>query len=250
MSTRSSARKSDIREKRRKRQQQERRQTVLIVGGIVLVILVVVVGVTLYNNLKPAAPVGDFKQITPIARPQVNGLSMGDPNAPVKVDAWEDFQCPSCQNYSELVEPQVVDAYVKTGKVFYTFHNYPFIDTNSATKESHQAANAAMCASEQGRFWDYHDILFANWQGENKGDLADNRLTAFAQSLGLDMTKFNTCFKANKYSSQIEADFTRGQQMGVTGTPSVFVNNVIVTPGYIPQFSDMQKAIDAALAGK
>ncbi len=247
---RSRARRTDMKEKRRQRQRQERRNLILIGGGIVLVILAIVISPTIISALTPPVPVTDIKQITPVVRPQENGLSMGDPNAPVKIDSWEDFQCPSCQNYTETVEPQVVDTYVKTGKVFYTFHQFPFIDANAATKESHQAANASMCASEQGRFWDFRDIVFLNWQGENQGFLADNRLTAFAQSIGLDMTKFNACFKANKYASQIQADYAKGQSMGVTGTPSVFVNGQILTPGLIPQFTDVQKAVDAALAGK
>ena len=248
--SRSNTRKATIKERRRQRQREERRNMLLIGGGVILVILAIIIVPTIYKALTPAAPVGDFKRITPVAYPNENGTSLGDPNAPVKIDTWEDFQCPSCQQYSDNVEPQVIEAYVKTGKVYYTFHQYPFIDTNTTTKESHQAANASMCAAEQGLFWNYRNILFANWQGENQGYLADNRLVAFADSLGLDMTKFNACFKANKYSSQIEADFTRGQQMGVQGTPSVFVNGIIVTPGYIPQFKDIQAAVDAALAGK
>ena len=250
MSSRSSARRADMKERRRQRQRQERRNWLLIVGGVLLVILAIIIIPTVYKSLTPPAPVGDFKQITPVARPQENGTSMGDPNAPVKIDSWEDFQCPACQQFTETVEPQVVDTYIKTGKVFYTFHQYPFIDTNSVAKESHQAANASMCAAEQNRFWDFRDIVFANWQGENQGYLSDPRLTAFAQSIGLDMTKFNSCFKANKYSSQIQADYDKGQQMGVSGTPSVFVNGVLLKPGFIPTFADVQQAVDKALAGK
>jgi len=248
--SRSTSRRTAVKDRRRQRQQQERRNMLLIGGGVVLVILAIIIIPTIYKALVPPPPVGDFKQITPEARPNENGTSMGDPNAPVKLDSWEDFQCPSCQQFTETVEPQILEAYIKTGKVYYTFHQYPFIDTNSVTKESHQAANASMCAAEQNRFWDYRDIVFANWQGENQGYLADNRLVAFAQSIGLDMTKFNACFKANKYSAQIQADFTKGQQMGVQGTPSVFVNGKILTPGYIPQFKDVQTAVEAALAGK
>ena len=248
--TRSSGKRAGLKERRRQRQQQERRNMLLIGGGVVLVILAIIILPTIYKSLIPAAQVGDFKQITPVVRPQENGTSMGDPNAPVKIDSWEDFQCPACQQYTESVEPQILETYIKTGKVYYSFHHYPFIDTNSTTKESHQAANASMCASEQGRFWDYRDIIFANWQGENQGYLADKRLTAFAQSLGLDMTKFNACFKANKYSNQIEADFAKGQSMGVTGTPSVLVNGVMLRPGFIPSFEDVKQAVDKALTGK
>ena len=143
---------------------------------------------------------------------------------------------------------------VASGQVNYVFHNFPFIDRGtwtSAQKESHQAANAAMCASAQGRFWDYHDILFANWTGENVGDFNDNRLVAYAQALKLDMTSFITCFKANTFQTQIDADLADGNSMNVTGTPSIFVNNKEVTPGSVPTYQQIQQAVaQAATAAK
>jgi protein-disulfide isomerase len=102
---------------------------------------------------------------------------------------------------------------------------------------------------EQGHFWDYHDILFANQSGENQGSFNDKRLQAFAESLGLDMTAFNKCFNANTYSTQIQDDFQIGQNYGVTGTPTVFLNGTLVTPGQVPTYDQLKAAIDAALAG-
>lgn len=190
-------------------------------------------------------------QITPMVfNTRVDGQHLGDPDAPVKVDVWEDFQCPSCKRYSQQVESQVITNYVETGKVYYTFHFYPFIDGGDSTGESHQSANAAMCASEQGRFWDYHAILFANWSGENEGSFSNARLVAFAESLGLDMNTFNTCFQAGRYADRINQDYIDGQAAGVTGTPSVFVDGQIVTPGYIPSYDQVAAAIETALAGK
>jgi protein-disulfide isomerase len=79
----------------------------------------------------------------------------------------------------------------------FNFQQFPFLDSQSIAKESHQAANASMCAFELGRFWDYHDMLFAN-QGEveNGGSFNDKRLQAFAESIGLDMNTFDDCFSA------------------------------------------------------
>jgi protein-disulfide isomerase len=141
----------------------------------------------------------------------------------------------------------VTQNYVATGKARYVFRQYPFLDTNSATKESHQAANASMCANEQGRFWDYHDILFVNQNGENVGAFSDKRLVAFGETIGLDMNKFNECFKANRYKDQIEKDKADGEKAGVQGTPSVFVNGQIIRPGFVPTYQDISTAIDAAL---
>jgi len=105
-----------------------------------------------------------------------------------------------------------------------------------------------MCAADQNRFWDYHDILFANWNGENQNAFSDKRLVAFAEALGLDMKAFNSCFQADTYRDEIESDLAAGRMKGVQGTPSVFVNGEILTPGYVPSFDEISQAVDAALA--
>ncbi len=236
-----------IKAQRTKKKRQQRRNTILWVGGFIVLVILILISPTIYNSLKPA---GSFVQITPVVRPMESGKTIGNPNAKVKILVYEDFQCPSCEKYTTEVEPQILQStYITDGQVYYEFMNYPFIDTNSITKESHQAANAAMCALEQGRFWDYHDILFANQAAENSGAFSDKRLQAFAQSLGLDMTKFNKCFSADTYSSQIEADYQSGVAAGVNSTPSVLLNGKDITPGTIPTYDQIKAAIDAALAG-
>ena len=234
---------------KQKRAQRERRQRVFFVVAGVIVVLIIL-GFAVYPQIKAAnTPVGAIVQITPNPRPQASGTAAGNPNAKVRIDVWEDFQCPVCREYTQTIEPQLMQHEVASGQVYYVFHMFPFIDQanwDSANKESHQAANAAMCASAQGQFWNYHDILFANWTGENAGDFTDARLLAFAQSLKLDMTAFNTCFKNNSFRSQIDADYNKGISMGVNGTPSIFVNNKEVTPGSVPTYQQIQQAIQAA----
>jgi len=185
--------------------------------------------------------------VEPSLRPLVDGTAMGDPNALVRIDVFEDFQCPACRTYSEEIETRITETYVATGQVYYVFHQYPFIDRASVNKESQQAANASMCAAEQGLFWEYHDILFANWNGENAGAFNDKRLVAFAETLDMDMDLFNNCFEEDRYRDEIQTDFELGTEMGVSGTPSVFVNGQHITPGFVPGFEDLQQAIEAAL---
>jgi protein-disulfide isomerase len=228
---------------RAKRQRQARMQRFGVIGIIVVGALLVAVAL-IYPNFKS---IGEIVTVEPILRPSVNGTAMGDPNAPVKIDVFEDFQCPACLTYSEEVETRIAETYVATGKVYYVFHQYPFIDRNSANKESQQAANASMCASEQGFFWEYHDLLFANWNGENVGAFSDKRLVAFAETLELDMDLFNTCFEENRYRDEISADFELGTEMGVSGTPSVFVDGELITPGFVPGFEDIQRAVEEAI---
>ncbi|HUI88024.1 MAG TPA: thioredoxin domain-containing protein [Anaerolineales bacterium] len=195
---------------------------------------------------------GTVTQVTPSSHSApVNKTSLGNADAKVKMDVWEDFQCSACVFYTRNLEAQILQTYVDTGKVFYTFHFYPFIDGGQG--ESHDAANAAMCAAAQNRFWDYHDTLFANWQGENMGSFTRPRLTTFAQNIGLDMTAFNPCFQANTYSAHIQQDAEAGAKLGVPPTPGIFVNGkaVISSAGkdYIPSFDDISRAIETALAG-
>jgi len=230
-----------LREQRLKRQRQQRMVAILAVsvGAVVIAALLIIPSLT---------PVGEIAQITPFDRPMVEGTAMGSTDAPVLIEVWEDFQCPACRRFSDEVEPQIIQNYIATGKVRYVFRHYPFLDDRVVSKESDQAANASMCASEQGRFWDYHDILFANWNSENAGAFSNKRLVAYAETLSLDMDSFNTCFKANRYQEQIEADLAAGNQAGVTGTPSLFVNGQQISPGLIPSYEDVSEAVEAALA--
>ena len=229
---------------REKRQQRQRQQRLYILLGIVAIALIIA-AILIVPNLLPA---GDIVQITPVSRPMVDGRSLGDPNAPVKIDVYEDFQCPACRTYTSDIESQIVDNYVATGKVYYTFRHFPFLDDNAIRKESDQSANASMCAADQNRFWDYHDILFANWDGENQGAFTDKRLVAFAEAIGLDMNTFNDCFNANQFQTEIEADLTAGRDTGISGTPSVLVNGRIISPGFVPSYEEISQAIEAASA--
>jgi len=228
---------------REKRQRQARMQRLgmiaIVIAGALLIAFALI-----YPNFKS---IGEIVTVEPNPRPMANGTAMGDPNAPVVIDVFEDFQCPACRAYSEEVETRITEMYVATGQVYYVFHQYPFIDSASISKESRLAANASMCAAEQSLFWEYHDILFANWNGENAGAFTDRRLVAFAETLDLDMDRFTTCFEDNAYRDEIQADFDLGTEMGVTGTPSVFVDGEHITPGFAPSFADIQQAVEAAL---
>ena len=235
--------------KRQARREQIRRKEKrgrLIAISLITIGAIFVAFLIIYPNLKPAAVV---LTAVPQSHPQADKTSLGDPKASVKIDAYEDFQCPACRKYTQETEPLIIEKLVATGKVYYVFHNYPFLDGPGAgsSGESDQAANAAMCASEQDMFWEMHDTIFANWNGEGQGAYADNRLTAFAEKTGLDMTSFNACFKANKYKTEIQADFDGGNKAGVQGTPSVFVNGTFIKPGFIPSYDDVLIAVEAAL---
>jgi protein-disulfide isomerase len=236
-----------VREQRVKRQRQQRLLTIGIVAAVALAVAFFLIAPSIRNAM---TPVGEIIQITPEARASIDGRAIGDVSAPVLVEVWSDFQCPACQSFAQSIEPQVVQNYAATGKIRYEYRHFPFLDDRSSTKESDQAANASMCANEQGKFWEYHDYLFANWDGENQGAFNDKRLVAFAEALGLDTAAFNDCFQENRYKDDIAKDLADGDQAGVQGTPSVFVNETNLKPGFIPSYEEIAQAIDAALAGQ
>lgn len=209
---------------------------VIVVGALLIAIALI------YPNMKPIAEV-----ITPeaVSRSQTDGLTVGDVNSPAKIEVFEDFQCPACVRFTQDIEPLVISQLVETGKAYYVFHNYPFLDRNSTTKESQDSANASLCANEQGKFWEYHDTLFANWNGENEGNLSKDRLIQFASAVELNVDDFTACVNENRYANDVQASFDLGNSMGVSGTPSVFVNGQQIAPGYIPSFEDIAAAVEA-----
>ncbi|MBE0408439.1 MAG: DsbA family protein [Anaerolineales bacterium] len=233
-----------IRERRRKAQKQKRLMLFLIIIGIALLVtaLLIVPNLDIFN------PETEVIQITPIDRPMVDGSSIGDATASVILEVFSDFQCTACREFARSVEPLLIQNHISTGQVLLIYRQYPFLDDRNPGNESKQAANASLCAAEQDRFWDYHDILFANLTGVNVGSFTDRKLIAFAETLGFDMDLFESCFRENRYRSVIDQDIALGRERNVTGTPSVFINGEIVRPGFVPSYQDLQEAINAALA--
>lgn len=241
---------------KREEMRMRRRRRLLLTRLIVLGVLIAVIAAIAIFVVIPSINLARqtrFAQQTAIAAPVtvpplverqlVDGKTLGNPNATVKIDIFEDFQCPNCKNYSENVEPQIVEQYVNTGLVYYEFHHMPFMDDFSGSGESDQPANASMCAAEQGMFWEYHDIVYANWNGENQGAFLDPRLVTFAEKIGLDMEQFNECFERNAYEDVIASDLAQGSSLQVTSVPTIMVNGQRVDA----TFEAIQAAIEAEL---
>jgi protein-disulfide isomerase len=239
--SRTSKRKA-LRLEREKRQKRQRITTLLIIIGVALIVVALLVYPTLKQSL---TPVGEIVKVTPQPRPMASFNSTGDPNAPVKLIEYSDFQCPYCKLFSDQTEKRIVDNYIATGKVYYTY--VPFgPGGNYIGQESKDAAMAAFCAGDQGKFWEYHDILFANQTGENVGDFTEKRLMAMAEALGLDLGKFQSCYKSQQFETQLAQGISEGLKAGIGGTPSFLVNGQKIE-GAQP-YDAFQQAIEAALA--
>jgi len=161
------------------------------------------------------------------------GAVKGPANAPIEIIEFSDFQCPFCQRANPTVD-QVLKTY--GDRVRFVYRHFPLGNHPNARP----AAEAAQCAAEQGKFWEYHDRLFAN-----PSKLGDGDLKQHAAALGLDTSKFNACFAAQKYKAQIDADVQAGQEAGVSGTPAFFVNGRMLS-GAQP-FDAFKRLIDEEL---
>ena len=235
------ARKEELRKK-------ERQQRIITIAAIIVIAAVIIGLIVIPSIQKTVNPAGEFVRITPQAYTTANGTSMGDPNAKVVIDIFEDFQCSACRIYTSDIEPQVISEIAETGKAYYVFHQYPFEDDGSPDlKESDNSALASECGAEQNRFWDYKNLLFAN-QTQVEGQFNDIRLEAFAKSLNLDMEKFNVCYQEKRYQNKLEEGLSLGEQMGVQGTPSIFVNGEKISPGKVPSFDLILEAVEKAKA--
>ncbi len=180
--------------------------------------------------------------LTPTDLADGNVLGAGD--AAVTVEVWADYQCPYCARFSADVEPQIIQAYVATGRVRLVFRDLAFLGD-----ESRWAAVAARLAGQQGKFWPYHDYLFANQLGENVGSFDVARLKEIASRVGLDRSAFDAGMEIEaaralfaEIQSASEADATA---LGVHATPSVVVNGTLLEGN---DWATVKAAIDAALA--
>jgi protein-disulfide isomerase len=164
----------------------------------------------------------------------------GDPNAPVTIVEFGDFQCPFCGRFFAQTEPQIDEQYIQSGKVRFAYFNFAFLGP-----ESKWAAEAAECASDQDKFWEYHDKLYSSQSGENQGAFNKDNLKKFAEELGLDTKAFNECLDSGKHTQLVQDDSSLSSSLGVNSTPTFFINGQAVV-GAQP-YQIFQQTIDGLL---
>lgn len=170
------------------------------------------------------------------------GSVAGSPDAKVVVLDFSDFQCPHCKSWYENIEPRLRAEFVDTGKVRLDYKHFLVI-----SKESEYAANASECAAEQGLFWPYHDLLFAQQGLQGRDTVSPSNLKRLgAQITGLDTGRFNACVDSNKYQELVYRDVQDGNNLGVTATPTIFVNGTKVEASQ--DYNAIKAAIEAALS--
>jgi protein-disulfide isomerase len=209
-----------------------------IVGISAAIVLVVVLAVALSNRptaISVAAP--------DLPAEWMVGTSMGDPNAPVTVQAWEDFVCPACRQWTSTIEPQLLDQYIKTGKVRLEFHQFPL---SIHAPGAEMAAQASLCANDQGAFWPYHNRLFPAQDQGQPGFTIDS-LVRYADELGLDSRALMDCMSSQQYRDAVATSGAEALKLGLNATPSIVVNGQRMTNPFDYE-GEVKTAIENALA--
>ena len=195
---------------------------------------------TYLDILRAQGKVAVYLEVPEVARVSVsgeNGFVRGAKAAPVTIVEFSDFQCPFCKTATATLK-QVLDKY--EGKVKLIFRDYPLASIHPLAPKAHEAAR---CAAEQGKFWEYHDLLF-----ERAPRLSPNELKQYAGTLKLEAAAFATCLDSGKYEADINRDVHDGTGLGITGTPTFYINGRQMV-GAQP-LAAFQKVIDGELARK
>ncbi len=201
------------------------------------------------DNATPSAS----PEASPVAGDSLTGYLVGDPNAPVTLQIYADYQCPHCRNFAATIEPQLIADYVATGKVRIEYLDFTVVGVPSIDAlpddalESVQAAEAAMCAAEQDAYLPYRTALLGGDMQPNSGAFSNDNLVAIADNLGIDTGRFSDCLETGKYEDAIIAFVYQAIDRGVQGTPTFSINGG--EPFFLPQsgYDGLKQMLDDAI---
>ncbi len=210
-----------------------------------VLIVVAVVGASILAYLvsrKPEAPAATPLKIDPATAGPAQGYLIGNPDAPVKIQEFADFECPACGRFATITEPDVRKRIIEPGLANLTYYDFPL----PQHLNSQPASNAAACADDQGKFWPMHDQLFAS-QDQWNTQATDNpkpMFMSYAGRIGLDAKKFESCFDARTHQKRIEANFAEGERHKVNSTPTFVIGNQSYANAM--SYDELKAAVDSA----
>jgi protein-disulfide isomerase len=207
--------------------------------GLVAAVFVLFV---VYQMNRPQDSVRQIDPTQPL--PEAEGYLLGNPNAPVQVIEFADFECPACANFFTLTEPDVKSRLVETGIISYRFIDFPL----PMHANTWHASNAAACANEQGKFWEMHDALF-NTQDQWNGQVTrrpKGKLQELAGQIGLDVGQWESCFDSQKFIPNIQAHEREAVRRGAGQTPTFIIGSRLIA-GSI-SYDKFKAYVDTALA--
>ena len=213
-----------------------------LVVSVVFVVLVIVVAISFSSYQANLLEMHDktkyFERIaSQTASPLVNlengSPPLGSESAPVTIVEFGDYQCEACYHWFHNTRSTLIDNYIETGKAKLVFVDLPFLG-----RDSPKAAQASYCAEDQGKYWEYHTILYTFQDGPPDSGWADrDRLNSFALSLDMNMDEFNECIDSSKYKKRVDANYEEAVKNGANSTPTFII---ISQDGAIEKFAGAQ----------
>jgi len=186
---------------------------------VIPIVVGVFAGYIIVTNTNDAEP-NDDVLLTATKLIENGSPMMGNPSAPITILEWGDYQCTFCFRFHESSLKILEEEYIDTGKVNLVFKDFPLNGPDSVL-----GAEAAYCAEDQGKYWEFHDELYTNWAGEKTGWITRGSLTEFANSIELDINEFHECMNLQKHKQRVLELEQFAREIGVDATPSFFVFN-------------------------
>ena len=192
----------------------------IILGSIAAIVIIgIIASISLNQNDNEVLNL-DMERIHGTVSTAMGSPILGSPNAPITIVEFGDYQCHQCYNWFHNTKPAIEENYIDTGKA-----NLVFVDLAFLGRDSPKAAVAAYCAEEQGKYWAFHDLLYASQEGIDDGWANSERLNAFAFSLGLDMDMFENCVDSGKFNKRVQYNINEAKKQGASGTPTFVIIN-------------------------
>ena len=213
-----------------------------LVVSVVFVVLVIVVAISFSSYQANLLEMHDktkyleriaAKTASPLVNLENGSPPLGSESAPVTIVEFGDYQCEACYHWFHNTRSTLIDNYIETGKAKLIFVDLPFLGRDSPI-----AAQASYCAEDQGKYWEYHTILYTFQDGPPDSGWADrDRLNSFAFSLDMNIDEFNECMDSSKYKKRVKANYDEAVKNGANSTPTFII---ISQGGAIEKFAGAQ----------
>lgn len=192
----------------------------IIFGGIAAVVLIAIIASASISQTGNEALNLDMGQTHGTVSTAMGSPILGSDSAPITIIEFGDYQCEQCYKWYHNTKDSIVQNYIETGKA-----NLIFVDLAILGRDSPKAAAATYCAEEQGKYWEYHDLLYNFQEGVDSGWANSERLKAFAFSLELDTELFDSCVDSGKFAKRVQFNTNEAKKQGATGTPTFIIVN-------------------------
>ena len=182
---------------------------------VIPIIIGITFGVVLISNLEQTSNNSSVLNKENLLR---GTTMMGNPDAMITIVEFGDYQCTFCYKFHDETMKKINDKYIETENVNFVYRDFPLNG-----KQSILASEASYCAQKQNKFWEYHDVLYNNWGGENTGWITENVLLGFARDVELNLDDFSQCLENSEFRQKVLDNEQFGRDIGITATPSFLI---------------------------